>query len=258
MAAIITLTTDFGTQDGFVGAMKGRLLSICPEARLIDITHDIHPQNLLQGAWTILRATRQFPEESIHVVVIDPGVGSHRRPVLIRSDQRWYIGPDNGVFSEIIRQYGTEEIHEIQSETEWWQAHNSFDGLALFAPVAAHLAAGLSPQKFCKPIDKLLTILPKSVPSFEGSSLRGKILQFDRFGNALTDIATAHLEKLGRDSPTISCQRKIFQLVSHYEEGHDKKAIAIINSDGFLELSVYCASAEKKMDLKMGDPVTIT
>ena len=254
---IITLTTDFGSQDGYVGAMKGRILGICPSANLLDITHDIRPQNILQCSWTLLRATAAFPEGSIHVAVVDPGVGSKRRPVLIKSEGRWYVGPDNGVFSEIIREKGTEEVYEIKTDTEWWKAHSSFDGLALFAPAAAHLAKGLSPREFSSPITQLLTIIPKSIPKLESRMLRGEILMFDRFGNALTNISKTYLEKIPQSSRLVSCQQKTFQWVSHYEQGKDHPAIALINSDDYLELAVYSGSAEKAFDLKVGDSVTI-
>jgi hypothetical protein len=257
IAPVITLTTDFGTRDGYVGAMKGKILSICPQATIIDITHEIQPQNILQCSWCLLRSAPPFPARTIHVAVVDPGVGSARRPILIKSDNRWYIGPDNGVFSEIIRQLGTEEIYDIKPETEWWQAHTSFDGLALFAPVAGHLACGLSPLQFCTPIERLLTILPKSIPTIEPQAIRGRILMFDRFGNALTDIGKHHLTSLQKPSCFVSCQKHSFRLVTHYEQGRNDPVIALINSDGYLELAVYGSSAEKSLGLRSGDPVTV-
>jgi len=257
MTAIVSLTTDFGTRDGYVGAMKGKILSICPDASIVDITHDIAPQNIQQGSWTLFRSTLLFPENSIHVAVVDPGVGSERRPILIKSENRWYIGPDNGVFSEIIRHYGTEEIYDIKQKTEWWQAHTSFDGLALFAPAAAHLASGLSTDVFCTPIERLLKILPKSVPTIEQQSIRGKILMFDRFGNAQTNISKTHLEGLKKPSFVITCQKNTFPFVSHYEEGKDRSSMTLINSDGYLEIAVFRGSAEQEFRLKPGDPVSI-
>ncbi len=254
---IITLTTDFGTQDGYVGAMKGKILSICPTADIIDVTHDIHPQNILQCSWTLLRATATFPEGSIHVAVVDPGVGSERRPVLIKSEGKWFIGPDNGVFSEIIRVKGTEEVFEIATDTKWWKAHSSFDGLALFTPTAAHLANGLSTNDFCSPITRLLTIIPKSIPKLESGMLQGEILTFDRFGNALTNISKEYLKNIPQPSKAVSCQHQTFHWVNHYEQGKNRPGIALINSDDYLELAVYSGSAEKTFGLKAGDIVTI-
>lgn len=257
MPSIITLTTDFGTQDGYVGAMKGKILSIHPEAMIVDISHDIEPQNVRQCSWNLVRSTCLFPQGSIHLVVVDPGVGSDRRAVLIRSDERWYVGPDNGVFSEIIREKGTEEIYEIEKETEWWKSHASFDGLALFSPAAAHLSKGLEPQKFCKPISSMLNLFPNTPPSVEGKTIQGRIVMFDRFGNAITNISKRHLLQLEKPSPYIHCQKQTFSLVSHYEEGKDKPAIAIINSDGFLELSVYSGSARQQFKLEMDQSVSV-
>lgn len=258
MAAIITLTTDFGTRDGFAGAMKGAILSICPDAIIIDITHDLPPQDIAQCSQSLLRSTPSFPRESIHVAVVDPGVGSERRALLIKSDGRWYIGPDNGLFSGIIKQYGTEEVYEIYRKTDFWQAHSSFDGLALFAPVAAHLATGLKTARIGGPIDRMLTILPESPPSISKSKIEGQVLGFDHFGNAQTNITRHHLSEFHNSSPSIICKEVHFSLVGHYLEGREKRALALINSDGYLELSVYGGSAHRKYSLKKGDSVMVT
>ncbi len=257
MKPLITLTTDFGTEDGFVGAMKGKILSICPEANIVDITHDITPQNILQASWTLHRSALQFPEGSIHVVVVDPGVGSDRRAILLKSESSWFIGPDNGVFSEIIRRYGSEEIYEIAEQGKGWQSHNSFDGLALFAPAAAYLAKGTSPQEIGNPISEMLALLPKSSPTRTKNHIQGKILFFDRFGNAITNISRDHLQELINPHYGVSCKTYSFKPAKHYQQGGRGASIAIINSDELLELSVFSDSAEKKFGLKAGDEVVV-
>lgn len=254
---MITLTTDFGTRDGFVGAMKGKILSINPAARITDITHDIEPQDILHASWTVYRSTREFPEESIHVVVVDPGVGSDRRAVLLKSNNRWFIGPDNGVFSRIIREWGSEEIHVIRNHTEWWESHSSFDGLALFSPVAAHLSMGLEPLRFCDPIQKTLILLKYPAVEVGESSISGRILMFDRFGNAMTNISGKALSTLPKEGITVSCSNRSFTCVDHYQQGEQKPAIALINSDGYLELSVFGGSARDRFGLKKGDKVVV-
>ena len=258
MAAIITLTTDFGTRDGFVGAMKGEILSICSDVVIIDITHELQPQDIVHCSWALLRSSSRFPAGSIHVVVVDPGVGSDRRAVLMKSEGHWYVGPDNGVFSEIIRQYGTEEVFEISKKTDLLQSHSSFDGLALFAPVAAHLARGLPANKTGVPPTRMLTILPSSTPIIRNNRVEGQIILFDHFGNAMTNISRENLEKQNRPSLIIRSNQIPFHLVNHYEEGGDNQAIALINSDGYLELSIFGNSAHQKFNLKTGDVVTMS
>jgi len=253
--SIITLTTDFGTQDGYVGAMKGRILSLCPNARIVDITHDIEPQNILQAAWSLIRSTPHFPGDSIHVAVIDPGVGSVRRPVMLKANDQWYIGPDNGIFSEIFRRFGSQSIYEIYRKTEWWEAHTSFDGLVLFAPTAACFANGISLNKLGTPIENL-NIAPQINPQVEKESIKGQIVMFDRFGNAITNIHQTHLESLPPKEYKIHCHQFTLDLVTHYEEA-DTAGCAIINSDQLLELSVFHGSAKDNLELKVGDTVTI-
>ncbi len=256
MSKIITLTTDFGTQDGFAGAMKGRILSICPDAVIMDVTHDIQPQSILQASWSVLRSTPNFPEDSIHVVVVDPGVGSERQPLMMRSNNRWYIGPDNGIFSLIIQRYGIDAVYGIHTKTDWWHAHSSFDGLALFSPVAAYLANGLDPAKIGSPTKKIVQLLPKP-PQKKGLQILGEVIMFDRFGNAITNISLDDLANLPSDRLLIKAVEQTFQLVDFYQQGVKTPSIAIINSDNQLELSVYKSSAKEKYGLKVGDKVVI-
>jgi S-adenosyl-L-methionine hydrolase (adenosine-forming) len=258
MATIITLTTDFGTQDGFIGAMKGTILSICPEVNLVDVTHDIPPQDIYQCSLSLLRSSPRFPPCSIHVVVVDPGVGSERRALLLKSEGHWYIGPDNGIFSEIIKQFGTEEVYEIHKKTEFWESHSSFDGLALFAPVAGHLAKGKPAIEIGGPIQRMLEIIPDSTPVFSKGRIEGKILGFDHFGNAITNISFQNLSQLQRSVPSIICKKIHFSLVNHYEAGREKSAIALINSDGYLELAVFRNSAFRNFNLRKGDGVILS
>ncbi len=257
MNAIITLTTDFGTQDGYVGAMKGRILSIYPDAQIIDITHEIRPHNILETSLALMRSVPCFPKNSIHIAVVDPGVGSERNPVLINSDGRWLIGPDNGVFSDIVKKSIHKEIFKIKEKTELWQTSTSFDGLALFAPVAAHLADGMPVTKIGKAIDQEIAIIPTPAPKIEGQDLIGRVRVFDRFGNGITNISKSHLNQIRHHSLKIMCGVIEFKLVSHYGEGNRKQPIAIINSDDYLELSVYCGNAQQEFELKLGNEVII-
>ncbi len=258
MTTIITLTTDFGTQDGYVGAMKGRIASISPTSTIIDITHDITAQSIFQAAYCLARSVPKFPPGTIHVVVVDPGVGSDRPAILIKTAAHWLIGPDNGVFSILLEKYPPETIVHIHSKTQHWQAHTSFDGLALFAPTAAHLAEDMPIHEIgTKASDYQKLEVPPSVETADG--IEGEVILFDRFGNAITNIASTALSKYTSSEvrivgkPGVNCH-----LLSHYEQGRDDEAIAIINSDQLLELSVYCGSMQQKHGLVIGDRVLVS
>lgn len=253
--SIITLTTDFGTRDGYVGAMKGRILSLHPQANIMDITHDIEPQGILEAAWSLYRSTPHFPSSTIHVAVIDPGVGSSRPAVVLKSADHWYVGPDNGVFSQVYRHFGAQSITELYRQTDWWEAHASFDGLALFAPVAACLANSVPLQKMGTPMGNL-TLIPSIEPQVEDNLIKGQIIMFDRFGNAITNINQEHLSILHRNDVAITCKQQSLRLVNHYQEG-DSNGMALINSDHLLELAVFNASARKRLKFKVGDPVIV-
>jgi len=256
MATIITLTTDFGTRDGFVGAMKGRILALCPGATVVDISHDIPPQDILAGAWCLARATPTFPPDTIHVAVVDPGVGSSRQPLLIRANEHWYIGPDNGLFGEVLARYPASGLYRLHGQTRWWRIHASFDGLALFSPAAACLARGEALAELAGPIE---TIMPLAYPwpGIGASGVAGEILMFDRFGNAITNIDAPSLDALG-GAVRIVCGERAFRRVSHYAEAGQQQAAAIINSDGLLELTLYGQSARAVLGLSVGEPVTVT
>jgi S-adenosylmethionine hydrolase len=255
MSQFITLTTDFGTQDGYVGAMKGRILSICPHAQLIDISHDIEPQAVTQASWCLARSLPQFPPHTIHIAVIDPGVGSERFPLLVQTAQdHWLIGPDNGIFTEVLKYLPSVACYHIFRETAYWQAHRSFDGLAVFAPVAAHLANGLAPTEIGHPIE-YLTLLETVQPQWQAAQLVGEVQMFDRFGNAITNITADLLQHTMLT--TVYCQGFSFPLVTHYAEGDHYTAFALINSDGRLELAHYCGSARQHFGLQEKAIVTV-
>ncbi|MBF0278007.1 MAG: SAM-dependent chlorinase/fluorinase [SAR324 cluster bacterium] len=257
MTAIITLITDFGTQDGYVGAMKGAISSIAPDSGIIDITHEIAPQSILQASFCLARTAPHFPPDSIHLVVVDPGVGSFRPAVLIRADNQWLIGPDNGVFSIHLEKNPPTEIFHIFPKTENWQSHSSFDGLALFSPAAAHLASGMELSKIGLAVENYQKLaLPLPVKTANG--LEGEILMFDRFGNAITNLSEKDLGPLKKVQVAAFGKHELrCPLLSHYQAGANVKYLAIINSDGLLELSVFCGSIQKECDLLIGDMIRV-
>ncbi|MCB1192945.1 MAG: SAM-dependent chlorinase/fluorinase [Leptospiraceae bacterium] len=257
MKNIITLITDFGTKDGYVGAMKGKILSINPKARIFDITHEISPQNIKEASYTLVRSTTQFPKNSVHVAVIDPGVGSSRNAIVLKSNNRWYIGPDNGVFTEIIKNFGIQKAYSIEKHTKWWDAHATFDGLALFSPVAAYLSIGISPKKMGVSISNILR-LPENAVEVSEKGVIGEIILFDHFGNAITNISKNEIDLFLSKGINISCQESNFEFVNHYKEAKENSAVSLINSDNQLELSINCGSAKSTLNLKIGDKVVVT
>lgn len=252
---IITLTTDFSTEDGYVGAMKGKILSIASQANIQDITHHIEPQNILMASWCIFRSARHFPTGSVHIVVVDPGVGSERNPLLLNVDKQWYIGPDNGVFTEILRHAKETKIYKIHTESDLWKKHQSFDGLNVFAPAAAHLLMGKDLRDLGYPTKKVI-MLPNTHIKKSSNCIEGEIILFDQFGNAVSNIRKSDLDEFN-GKLTIYCSDHQFKVVDHYQKGKKNCPIAIINSDHLLELSVYCGSAQNRFNLKIGDKVRL-
>ncbi len=253
---VFTLTTDFGTRDGYVGAMKGCILSHLPDARIIDIAHDIPAQDLRAAAWSIRRAAPHFPPGTIHIVVVDPGVGSDRPALLARHGGQWFVGPDNGVLSLAWQDHRPDPLYRLHRETDWWRAHQSFDGLALFAPAACCLAAGRSPDELGVPQLRYQQItLP--VARYEKGTLYGEILLFDRFGNAVTNIRLEDLRPFAEQPFSIRCASHSFAMADHYADHRGGNPIAIINSDQLLELACYSAAARDRLALRLGELVLV-
>lgn len=253
---LVTLTTDFGTRDGYVGAMKGRLLTLAPAVRIVDISHAIDPQDVEGAAWCLARACPQFPGGSIHVAVIDPGVGSERPALLAERDGQWFVGPDNGVFARTWLHRPPDAVWHLHRETRWWSAHQSFDGLAVFAPAAACVANGVDPGDMgVRSIHFEPAPEPEPVPL--GDGLAGEILTFDRFGNAISNIGAEQVAMFAGTGFTVHCREQVFAFGTHYAAQGNDECIALVNSDGLLELAVEGGSARERFDLRRGDPVVL-
>ena len=250
----ITLMTDFGHRDGYVACMKGYLLSHTHGFQIHDVAHDVAPQNVWQAAMAAQRYTQHYPDNSIHLVVVDPGVGSERKALALKCDNHWLVGPDNGVLSFAAKEYKECQAYALRSHTQWWQKHDSFDGLALFAPAAAQLAQGTSIEEMADP---LLHIHELVYPEAElvGNSLIGQVVAFDHFGNAITNIFASDIPK--NQPLEIQCQSLNFPLCQHYCAAPAHGRLALINSDQQIELAVYQSSIRREADLKVGDLVSI-
>tara|TARA_B100000745_G_C20114091_1_gene381350 strand:+ start:431 stop:1201 length:771 start_codon:yes stop_codon:yes gene_type:complete len=249
---IITLTTDFGTSDGYVGAMKGRFMTMVPDALLIDITHDIAPQDIVQAAWALKRSVFEYPPGTVHVAVIDPGVGGERQALAVQTEDYWLIGPDNGVFTKVLQKSPPIGVWALHAETPYWSKHHSFDGLALFTPAAAYLANDNPVEHIAKQATSFVSLPAVDIERTEAGMV-GQILFFDRFGNAITNIDRRQLP-----AKTLAIQVKdlIVPLVRCYSHG-DMPIKAIINSDGLLEICSFQGSAKEMLGLVQGDPIGI-
>jgi len=271
MAPIITLTTDFGLADSYVAAMKGVILGINPEARLIDITHSIPPQNILQAAFLLSTIYEFFPRGTIHLTVVDPGVGTKRRAVLLRTPLADFITPDNGVLSYIIQQHSTRlgpatpgqrELEPgleavVLTRDEFWRSPVSptFHGRDILAPVAAHLSLGRPITDFGEAITSLTVLpLPRPFQSSDGA-LVGCVLHVDKFGNLVTNIRADDLPRMDRHLIIEIGGEAISGLSGTYGEGEG--LVALIGSSGYLEVAVKDGSASASLHVDVGDRVQI-
>ncbi len=259
---ILTLTTDFGISDAYVGTMKGVILGINPNVHLVDLTHAVPPQDIHEAAFTIRAAYPYFPKGTIHTVVVDPGVGSDRQAIVCEIDGACFVCPDNGVLSYLLQD--VDNSTELQMNAVAIQnpayylpkVSNTFHGRDIFAPVAAHLSRGLPLADIGPRVEKLVQ-LPIRIPEISGNAITGQIVQIDRFGNAITNISESALagEVSGYE---INLQgTRLTRLNRAYAESAVGEPLAIIGSSGVLEIAINGGSAEKQLGLKRGDAVVI-
>ncbi|RLB41956.1 MAG: hypothetical protein DRH12_06825 [Deltaproteobacteria bacterium] len=251
-SGIITFLTDFGLTDPYVGVMKGVVLDINPGATIVDISHGVQPGDILGASFLLMESYSYFPRGTIHVVVVDPGVGTSRRPLIIVTDEYFFVGPDNGVFSRLIHDRAPKAIIHL-ANTAFFRhpVSNTFHGRDVFAPVAAHLSLGADPQDMGVPIkDPVKLSIP--APIKDGKRLQGQVIRVDRFGNLITNISATSLKPYldsGRDNLMITAGPiKIRQISSTYGDVPVNQELAIIGSSGFLEISVNQGRADKKVD----------
>ncbi|PYS68965.1 MAG: hypothetical protein DMF69_18465 [Acidobacteria bacterium] len=256
----ITLLSDFGNQDYFVGAVKGVIASINPAASLIDITHEIPAQDIDAAAFTILASYRSFAPGTIHVGVVDPGVGTARKPILAFAGGHFFVGPDNGIFSYILEKETDHRVFHVTAQKYFCQPlSNTFHGRDVFAPVAAHLSNGLSPESFGEEIFDTVRLPPLVPTAPKPGEIKGRILHIDHFGNCVTNIDRSVLERSNEDRAKVMIKgKKIESFRESYAERKGKKSLfAIWGSAGFLEISACNRSAAKILKARRGDSVTI-
>jgi S-adenosylmethionine hydrolase len=252
---LITLTTDFGQRDGYPAAMKGVILGICPEARIVDVTNGIDPQNVTQAALVLASVAPYYPDGTIHVAVVDPGVGTSRRALLIVTPEYTCVGPDNGIFSLLLSAHESQSrfgAYELDRESYWRHpVSNTFHGRDVFASVAGHIASGVRPEKLGSLVDRIETLnLPLSTT--ENDTTFGTVIHVDHFGNLITNI------KVDRSHPNIEVE-----ITGHVVRGLSlayadaSGLLAIVGSHGYLELAWNRGSASKRVGAELGAPVVV-
>lgn len=260
-SAVITLTTDFGYNDPFVGIMKGVIRGINPSIEIIDITHGITPQDIREAAFVIGTSYAYFPRNSIHIVVVDPGVGSERRPIIVMTDNHYFIGPDNGVFTLVyLNSHEQLQVTAVTAEHYFLQNRGAtFHGRDVFAPVAAWFSKGIRAERLGDIVEDYRSIdLPMPRRSEDGL-LHGEVIHIDRFGNAITNIKAEDIQSLlGKkksDLLRIRIKDRAVPLREFYSQGPAGELCALIDSSDLLELFVYLGSAATAFGIKAGDGV---
>ncbi len=270
MGAIITLTTDFGLADGYVAAVKGVLLDINPEAKLVDVSHMVRPQDIGHGSFILSTTCPYFPRGTIHLVVVDPGVGTEREAIILKKRDAYFVAPDNGVLSDVIADCSSSLVITEDKRValgggleafaltrpEYWRkpVDPTFHGRDIFAPVAAHLSLGRRPEEMGERLSSL-AMLPLACPRREGHTLIGHIRNIDYFGNLITSIRRDDLLSSGRGVNITLHGHTIKGLSRTYAEGDD--LLALIGSSGRLEVARRNGSAREYLGAAIGDEVHV-
>lgn len=254
---IITLLTDFGERDVYVGVMKGAIATINSQLQAIDLTHEIPPQNIAAARFCLLNAYPYFPSGTVHIAVVDPGVGSQRRGVAIQFADGFLVGPDNGIFSGVLSSSPALTAVEL-TNTDYWRTpnpSNTFHGRDIFAPVGAHLASGVSLQQLGNSIDPD-SLVKLSLPelTITDNKIIGCIQYCDRFGNLITNIPA---DEVNNRSWSMNVENKIIPTVQTYSNVPKGEIAALIGSHGWVEIAVNGGSAKEKLQLDCGDVVEI-
>ena len=264
MSTIVTLTTDFGTKDSFAASLKGVIYKINQQAQLVDVSHEIGPQDIWEAAFTLKTAYNHFPKGTIHLAVVDPGVGSGRRPIIVVTESYYFVGPDNGIFSLIFQEAERLRVHHITASHYFLPNPGpTFHGRDIFAPVAGWLSKGIPSGNFGDVVEdyvKLNVPVPKKSPN----GMEGHVIHIDRFGNVITNITYVDIQTIvpeGVDPGFLSINiagREIKGLKKFYAEAAPGEAGALINSSGYLEIFLFKQNARAALSLKRGELVRLS
>jgi S-adenosyl-L-methionine hydrolase (adenosine-forming) len=262
---IVTLTTDFGLRDPFVGVMKGVILGLNPEVELVDLSHQVNSHDIFDGALALLESYPFFPPDTIHLAVVDPGVGSARRPILARTLKHLFVAPDNGVLSLVVEREEAVEVRHVTADQYFLKpVSNTFHGRDVFAPVAGWLSRGIEPDKFGEVITDYVRTAPGKPPRpqrINDNQVRGAVLKIDKFGNVITNLTLGDVPELFRESPPpfriVVNRHEITRLTSAFAGGGPAETVAILGSAGFLEFAVNLGSAAEDLGAGPGTEVVV-
>ena len=257
-APIVTMLSDFGERDGFVGVMRGVMLGICPSARFVDLTHEIPPQDVVAGALVLVAAVPYFPKRTIHLAVVDPGVGSERRPLLIETEDFVLVGPDNGLLSLAAVRSPVRRVVVLDRETYHLRQRScTFHGRDVFAPVAAHCANGVAPSEVGSAVDTFEQVsIPRARRLDDG--LEAQVIHIDRFGNLVCNVERADVNDFRDSGVSISIGAvTIAEISPHYAAVREGKPLALWNSWDRLEIAVRNGSAARQVRARVGDRVQL-
>lgn len=266
-SGMVTLTTDFGLSDTYVGVLKGVIWSICSDARLVDLTHQVHPQDILEGAFLLSGASRYFPRGTVHLAVVDPGVGTDRAAIAMETPQALYVAPDNGLLTMVWEEMSEAEQAAtrvvILDQPHYWllQVSSTFHGRDIFAPVAAYLAAGVPLEEVGRPHERIV-LLPGTRAQLQddGRSLLGRIVHIDHFGNCVTNVREDQVAALAVGGALqVQVAGHLLQGLSRtYAEARPGWPLVLIGSEGWLEIAVRNGSAASHLDLSVGNGVQVS
>ena len=255
---VITLTTDFGLRDHYVAAMKGVILGICPAARIVDVTHEVSSYEVAEAAFLISQTWPYYPKRTVHVVVVDPGVGSMRRPILAELDGQRFIAPDNGVLTPILTREGVKVRHITASAYFRETVSATFHGRDIFAPVAAHIASGVAPAKVGARVEDYLRLTFERPARTARRGWTGAILHVDHFGNIVTNFSIGDFPQIATGPFEFAVGfRTVEKLAHNYAEMPAGELFAIVGSSGYVEFSANQASAAKILGCETGAPVEL-
>jgi S-adenosyl-L-methionine hydrolase (adenosine-forming) len=260
--SIITLTTDFGHSDHYVGVLKGVILNISPEANIVDICHDLRPYDVLDGAFAIAQAYRYFPARTVHLVVVDPGVGSSRRPILVSAANQTFVGPDNGVFSLLYAREESVTVRHITASHYFLDpVSQTFHARDIFAPITAWLTRQVEPARLGDPIDDFARFHTPQPKKVNDRLLKGIVLRTDRFGSLMTNLTPQDIPELFAENPPafkiVVGKTEVTKLASSYAREAPGEVFAILGSSGYLEISVNRGSAAAATGASKGAEVGV-
>ena len=255
----ISLLTDFGLRDEYVGVMKGVIASINPKANVIDISHTIAPQNIVQAAYILWTSHVYFPKKTVHVAVVDPGVGTHRRIIALQANDYYFLAPDNGLLTFVINNYTCTSVCLTESRFFLSHVSDTFHGRDIFAPVAAHLSKDLNINQLGEMVPShTLVKLPDIHPIKQDGQLIGQVIMTDHFGNLITNISQEDLHPDMNPSIMIHINNISIQgIASNYMQVRKGDVLAIIGSKGLLEISINCGNASQELGIEIGSFIRI-